>query len=153
MVVDENSCCSTPLAALYVFSFPDFGHSNTCAENTGLNTQKKNGFQDIGHQAMKNHYPCKIENKWDELFYCPSRPPGGFLDNGAAKGNPGEVQPSPQINLTEARVPEKTRQLESTEHSSGEERATQDRAWSDLPSFGLLLAKEAGRRGWGGGVS
>ena len=97
------------------------------SENTGLNTQKKHGFQDIGHQAMKNHYPCKIENKWDEFFYCPTRPPGGFLDNGAAKGNPGGVQPSLQINMTEARVPEKTRQLESTEYSSGEERAAQER--------------------------
>lgn len=76
---------------------------------------------------MKNYYPCKIENKWDELFYCPNRPPGGFLDDGAAKGNPGGLQPSLQINVAEARVREKTRQLQFTEHSSGEERAAQER--------------------------
>lgn len=70
---------------------------------------------------MKNHHLCKVENKWDELFCYPSRPPGGFLDNAVAKGNPEGVQPSLQINVTEGRVPEKTR-LEFTEHGSGEER-------------------------------
>lgn len=98
----------------------------------------KNGFQDIGHQAMKNHYLCKIENKWDELFYCPSQPPGGFPDKVVAKGNPGGVQPSLQINVTGVRVPEKTR-LGFTEHRCGGERVHETEVWRS--SKGLLQSQ------------